>query len=195
MEKPKELKAPTSSDIRTYLEDREKRIQEEKDRTGKYVIHGASLYELTMINKMTLPLVESAEKVGASLETVWKFCKQLAKYIHAPSTLKEYERMKKYAEATDIVDTVLCTLESYYPPKGDDSYDWFKFDITSYYYCVALISLSDYRVEECKESLSKISKYHLNNNPGHISVLLRNMKTLESQRPYLSLFTVMLQQS
>lgn len=64
---------------------------------------------------------------------------------------------------------------------------WPGFDIKGYYYCLALISLSDYRKEDCEKQLWTTIDQFLKNDPGleNIPTLQRNMKVLGSQRAVL----------
>lgn len=92
--------------------------------------------------------------------------------------------MLPFTTKTSIVDAVLKYLETYIPDY--DYVGWsLKFDITGYYYCIALISQSDYRHDECETQLWNSVNYHIENDPDKGMVLLRNMKVLEGNYPYL----------
>ena len=91
--------------------------------------------------------------------------------------------MIPFAEKPEVVDTVLKFLETYIPPYQDSTWA-LKFDIKGYYYCLALISLSDYRQEDCEKQLWNTVYYHLEHDK--VDALLRNMKILEGTRPNLT---------
>lgn len=113
-------------------------------------------------------------------EEVWKFCKQLAGYAHAPVELKEYQRMQKHLDNSGIIDAVLAGLkENYFPFSGRLP------DIQGYYYCIALLSQTDYRRNECLDYLENLSGYFTENLPDHAPVLKRNMKMLKNDFPDL----------
>ena len=135
---------------------------------------------------ITVFLLEAAEEVGASNEEIWELCKKISQATHAPVTLKEYLRMEPFAQKEKTVDTVLKLLETYIPPF-DAQYWTGIFDTTGYYYCLALISLSDYRKEDCEKQLWTTIDQFLKKDKDleKIPVLLRNMKVLGSQRPVL----------
>lgn len=172
-------KVPSVEDIKNYLEEREIALRE------KRVIRGASTTEIAMMRKITLPLMSVCEEIGADPEKIWKLCKKLAQFSHAPIKLNEYERMAPFAQEEDIVDTVLKTLETYHPSEQHTSAD-FGFDIIGYYYCIALISQSDYRIDDCKNRILEICRFYVQNPGNSIDVLKRNMSVLKSKRPYLS---------
>ena len=135
-------KIPTVSEVREYLAKEEAYLKDCIDNNKTYVITGPKFPgENIWKSKITLPLLEAAEEVGAFNEEIWELCKKIAQTTHAPVTLKDYQRMQPFAEKEKTVDTVLKLLESYIPPF-DDEY-WFGFDIAGYYYCLALISLSE----------------------------------------------------
>ena len=56
----------------------------------------------------------------------------------------------------------------------------------AYYYCYALISLSDYRQEDCEKLLWDTINYFIEKDKDRGSLLLRNMKVLEHTRPFLT---------
>ncbi|SCY12128.1 hypothetical protein SAMN02910451_01440 [Butyrivibrio hungatei] len=179
-------KIPTVSEVREYLAKEEAYLKDCTDNNKTYVITGPKFPgENIWKSKITLPLLEAAEEVGASNEEIWELCKKIAQTTHAPVTLKDYQRMQPFAEKEKTVDTVLKLLESYIPPF-DDEY-WFGFDIAGYYYCLALISLSDYRREDCEKQLWTTVDQFFDHDTKleKISVLLRNMKVLGKLRPVL----------
>ena len=176
----------TASEVRDFLKKEE---EYRKDCIANHKTYAATEPEFPGKNiwctQITLPLLEAAEQAGAANEEIWELCKQIAKVSHAPVTLKEYQRMCPFAEKEKTVDTVLKLLETYIPPFGEQF--WNRFDVTGYYYCLALISLSDYRKEDCEAQLWKTIGQFAEGDPERekIPPLLRNMKVLGGQRPAL----------
>lgn len=85
-------------------------------------------------------------------------------------------------------------LETYTPDYEDKNWS-LKFDITGYYYCIALISQSDYRRNECERQLWNSANYHIENDPDKGAILLRNMKVLEENYTYLKPIKEMLMEA
>ena len=178
---------PTASEVREYLEKEDAYRKKCIANNETYVITGPKFPGENIWKTMiTLPLLEAAEEVGESNEEIWELCKKIAQATHAPITLKEYQRMLPFSQKEKTVDTVLKLLETYIPPFGVQY--WPGFDLVGYYYCIALISLPDYRKEDCEKQLWLTIDQFFKQDPGlnNISVLLRNMKVLEKQRPILS---------
>lgn len=177
---------PTASELREYLAKERAYLVDCVKNNKTFVITGPKFPgETIWRSKITLPLLEAAEEVGTSNEEIWELCKKRTQTTHAPVTLKEYQRMLPFAQKEKTVDAVLKLLETYIPPF-DDKY-WTGFDIAGYYYCLALISLSDYRKEDCEKQLwttiDQFFKYDI--GLENIPVLLRNMTILGSSRPVL----------
>ena len=171
-------KIPSVEEIKNYLEAFENASRE------NHVIRGSSIEEIAMKRKLTLPLMSACEQTNADPEKIWKLCKKFAQFSHAPIKLNEYERMTSFAQEECIVDTVLKTLETYHPSEQHTSAD-FGFDTIGYYYCIALISQSDYRIEDCKNRIHEICRFYIQNPSNSIDVLKRNMSVLKNKRPYL----------
>lgn len=178
-------KIPTVAELRDYLEKEDAYLKDCIANHKTYIITGPKFPgETIWRSKSTLPLLEAAEVVGTPKEEIWKLCSKISSTTHAPVTKKEYERMLPFTTKTSIVDAVLKYLETYIPDY--DYIGWsLKFDITGYYYCIALISQSDYRHDECETQLWNSVNYHIENDPDKGMVLLRNMKVLEGNYPYL----------
>ena len=179
-------KIPTAAEVREYLEKEDAYRKDCIENHKTYVITGPKFPGETIWNSLiTIFLLEAAEEVGASNEEIWELCKKISQATHAPVTLKEYLRMEPFAQKEKTVDTVLKLLETYIPPF--DVQYWTGFDIRGYYYCLALISLSDYRKEDCEKQLWTTIDQFFKKDPGldNIPVLLRNMKVLGRQRPVL----------
>ena len=178
---------PTAAEVREYLAKEEEYRKDCIANQKTYVISGPKFQgESIWQSKITLPLLEAAEEAGVANVEIWDLCRQISKATHAPITLKEYQRMCPFAEQEKTVDTVLKLLETYTPPFGDPY--WNGFDITGYYYCLALISLSDYRKDDCVGQLWKTVELFISKDPQleKIQPLLRNMKVLSRQRPELA---------
>lgn len=179
-------KIPTAAEVREYKERKYREIKY----SHNYTVTGPQFPgENIWSRRSTLMLLEAAEAAGVPDEVIWKLCSKIASTIHAPVTKKEYERMLPFAQNPQIVDVVLKYLDTYGPDYVDENLSSL-FDIIGYYYCVALISLSDYRQEDCIKMLWDKVYYHIENydkkNGGSFDVLLRNMKVLEASRPYLT---------
>ncbi len=179
-------KIPTVAELREYLQKEDAYLKDCIENNKTFVITGPKFPgENIWRSKSTLPLLEAAECVGTSREEIWELCSKIASTTHAPVTKKEYERMIPFAEKPATVDAVLKFLETYIPPYDDPNRS-LTFDIPAYYYCLALISLSDYRQKDCEKQLWTTIHYHLENDKDRGTVLLRNMKVLERTRPFLS---------
>ncbi len=179
-------KIPTAAELREYLKKEDAYLKDCIENNKPFVITGPKFPgETIWRTKSTLPLLEAAESVGTSKEEIWELCSKIASATHAPVTKKEYERMIPFAEKPATVDAVLKFLETYIPPYDDKNWS-LKFDIPAYYYCYALISLSDYRHEDCEKQLWDTINYHIEKDKDKGIVLLRNMKVLERTRPFLA---------
>lgn len=174
-EKQMPKKIPTAEEIREYL------------KNTQTVISFTFPNEAVWCNKTTLPLLEAAEAVGTPNEEIWELCKKIASMSHAPLNLKEYERMLPFAQKNGTVDAVLKLLENYGPDFSKKEWYYF-YDIIGFYYCVALISQSDYRKEDCEARLWTIVDDFIKNDPENkeLFVLLRNMSVLQKKRPNLA---------
>ena len=179
-------KIPTVEELRVYIEKEEEYLKDCIENKKTYVITGPKFPgESIWKAQGTLPLLEAAEEVGTSSEEMWELCSKIASATHAPVTKKEYERMRPFAEKPAIVDAVLKFLEVNIPII-DDERERFRFDSITYYYCCALISLSDYRQGDCEKQLWDTVNYFIEKDKDRGSILLRNMKVLERTRPFLS---------
>lgn len=131
--------------------------------------------KMTIVNPMTEILIRNAPE--ELKEDIWKLCKRLSSYAHAPVALSEYRRAKIYADNPAIVDVVLSGLqEDYYPFDPKDLIP----KIQGYYYCIAILSQSTYKRDECLIFLERLSNYTLENLPDGVEVLKRNMKVLKA---------------
>lgn len=178
-------KIPTVEELRQYRKAKDEYIQHCIESKKTFVITGSKFQgENIWIAESTLPLLEAAEEVGIPKEEIWELCSKIASAVHAPITKKEYERMKPFSERPATVDAVLRFLEVNIPIYDEETQN-LKFDVIAYYYCCALISLSDYRKDDCEKQLWCIVKYFIEKDKNKGDVLLRNMKILESTRPSL----------
>lgn len=179
-------KIPTAAELREYHEKKEAYRRDCIENNKTYVITGPKFPgESVWQSKGTLPLLEAAEAVGTPKEEIWELCSKIASTTHAPVTKKEYERMMPFAKKPATVDAVLKFLDICRPPFDDKTWS-LKFDIRAYYYCLALISLSDYRHEDCEKKLWDTTNDFIENDEDRGTVLLRNMKVLEHSRPFLT---------
>ena len=179
-------KIPTVEELKAYIEKEDAYLKDCIENKKTFVITGPKFCgESIWKSKGTLPLLEAAEEVGTSSEEMWELCSKIASVTHAPVTKKEYERMMPFAKKSAIVDAVLKFLETNVPCI-DNEQEYFGFDSITYYYCCALISLSDYRQKDCEKRLWNIVNYFIEKDKDKGIVLLRNMKVLEHSRPFLT---------
>ena len=137
--------------------------------------------KMTMKLPMTYIFMSLADETNK--EKIWKYCKKLASYSHAPFTLKEYQRMAPFAEDNDIVDVILKGLEENMYPFSDGKSR--VEPIQGYYYAIATISQSSYRRADIIALLQKLAEYFKENLPDDVFVLKRNMDTLKKIYPDL----------
>lgn len=182
-------KIPTADEVREYLRQRDAEWEARRANHKPIVVTGPKFpNEGAWLRGTTLPLLEAAERTGTPNEEIWKLCSKLAQMIHAPVTKKEYERMLPFTEKPKTVDAVIEFLETHTPQLST-----FTYDVIGYYYCIALISQSDYRQADCERLLWKAVKHNIEQveqkaewSSLDIGTLRRNMKVLESDRPYLT---------
>lgn len=177
-------KIPSIDELRDYQEKQKAYLQDCIKNHKTFVISGPKFQgENIWVAKSTLPLMEAAKEVGASPEEVWQLCRKLATLTHAPITKKEYERMIPFSKKPHTVDTVLQFIETNIPQYNQKRH-CLDFDIVAYFYCYALISLSDYRQEDCQKQLWCAVNDFIERDRNMAMVLLRNMKVLELTRPF-----------
>lgn len=89
-------------------------------------------------------------------EKIWKYCKKIASFSHAPIKLKDYQRMLPFQRMWNR----RCDYESIgrnrYPfSDGKNKVE----PVEGYYYAIATISQSTYRREEILSLLQVITDY------------------------------------
>ena len=169
--------APTMEEIKEVLQKFEALSFEELDNLGFYY----DSRKMTIKQQMTYILMSFANETNK--ERIWKYCKKLASYSHAPFTLKEYQRMAPFAEDKDIVDAILKGLEENMYPFSDGKS---KVEpIQGYYYAIATISQSSYRRDDIIALLQKLAEYFKEKLPDDVFVLKRNMEVLKKNYPDL----------
>lgn len=179
-------KIPSIDELRDYQEKQKAYLQDCIKNHKTFVISGPKFQgENIWVAKSTLPLMEAAKEVGASPEEIWQLCSKLSTLTHAPITKKEYERMIPFSKKPHTVDTVLQFLENNIPQYNQKRH-CLDFDIVAYFYCYALISLSDYRQEDCQKKLWCAVNDFIEKDRNMAMVLLRNMKVLEHTRSFLT---------
>ena len=154
----------------------------------KNIFENSSLQELRDMNfyedrrkmiikeNMTEILMRHAN--DGSREKTWKLCKKLSAFAHCPITLKEYLRMKPYADDPDIVDVVFSSISDNRYPFTDGAN---KVEpIQAYWYCIAIISQTDYKREECKALLKELIGFFDGQRQDAGALLKRNMEVLVS---------------
>lgn len=173
----KAVKNPTLAEMQEYLEawkDPSNRIND--------AAHRAMLREMTL----RIFTVDMPDEVKP---TAWKFCKALTNFSHAPVSLADYKRMEKYRDEHGLIDVLLEACDGYFP---DPAFD-FSFDTIGFSYSIALISISDYRRQDCLELLDRITQYYIKTKDNWYTVLLRNMQKLVKDYPDLAPFRTALE--
>lgn len=175
-------KVPTLDEMLEYC----KRVRADRSEFIADVAHNAMMRGMSK----RIFAVDMPEDVR---ETAWKFCKQLAKYTHAPVSAADYKKMEKWSNDQGrsiiaLIDVLLKACDGYYP--GD--YRPLEFDIIGFYYSIALLSQSQYRRTDCLALLDKITAHYVNTNEDR-GVLLRNMQRLVKDYPDLLQFKTTLE--
>lgn len=138
---------------------------------------------LVMIKEMTIRIF-SADMPDSVKGTAWNFCKQLAKFSHAPVSPADYKRMEKWLGETELIDVLLKACDGYFP---DPAFKY-SFDTIGFSYSIALISQSQYRRRDCLDLLERVTQYYVRTRDDWYTVLLRNMTRLEKEYPDLAQF-------
>lgn len=87
-------------------------------------------------------IIERSDNYPSHIKTqLEKFAKKLQSFCYCPVSDKEYARMESFATQKDLVELVFEILKDYHVPDSDD-YGTI-FDKVGYWYCIALLSLSD----------------------------------------------------
>lgn len=120
---------------------------------------------------------------------IWGFCKQLTKFSHAPVSPADYKRMEKYKDEHELIDVLLKACDGYFP---DPAFKY-NFDTIGFSYSIALISISDYRRQDCLALLDRVTQYYVKTKDDWYTVLLRNMQKLEKEYPDLAPFKTALE--
>lgn len=188
-------KIPTVDELREYLSKEDAYLIDGIVNNKPFVITGPRFPgESIWRSETTLPLMEAAECVGAQREEIWKLCSKIASVTHAPIRMPDYERMKPFAENCNVVDVVLKYFETN-EPMYDEERKTLELDIIGYSYCIALISWSDYRRDDCEKQLLNIADLFVKQDKSMCQVLLRNMRVMESCRPNLKPIKELLQKA
>ena len=182
-------KIPTAAEVKEYLRQRDAESKARRANHEPIVVTGHTFpNEGAWLRGNTVPLLEAAERTGTPNEEIWKLCCKLSRMIHAPVAKKDYERMIPFAEKPKTVDAVIEFLETHTPQLST-----FLYDVIGYYYCIALISQSDYRQADCERLLWKAVNHNIEQfkrkaewSSLDLGTLHRNMKVLEGDRPYLT---------
>lgn len=174
---PKAVKVPTLDEIREYKRNFASDLSKPID--GKS--------EPAMLREMT-ERIFSVEMPDDVRLTAWKYCKELAKFAHAPVSPAEYKRAEKWLGETALIDVLLKACDGYYPNPAFK----YSFDVIGYFYSIALISQSQYRRKDVLALLDKTVRHYVQANDLP-SPLLRNMTKLEKQFPDLAPFKTALE--
>ena len=174
----KAVKIPTLEEMQEYLKswkaDFKNRINDAD--------HAAMHHEMTL--RIFAEDMTDDVKLAA-----WKYCKELAKFSHAPVSPAEYKRAEKWLGEPGLIDVLLKACDNYYPNPAF-KYD---FDTIGFSYSIALISQSEYRRQDCLALLDKITQYYVNTKDDWYTVLLRNMQKLVKAFPDLAPFKTALE--
>ncbi len=163
-------KAPTVEEIKEF----KYKLNNAKDNCErqKIVEEYPRKNPLLLQEMMTFPLIEDADE--EEREIIWKFMMKCGSFAHCPVSASDYKRMIPFAEDEVLVKLVLHALKKVgYPFKNDNF-----IKTTIYYYCIALISQSQYCREEILETMEKIIDFVIENKAPDASPLVRNMKVL-----------------
>lgn len=150
------------------------------------------LDHLAMNKPMTMRIfkVIEADNLPDSVKvTAWDFCKQLARFMHAPVSPAEYRKMEKYKGETELIDVLLKACDGYFP---DPAFKY-NFDTIGFSYSIALLSISDHRRQDCIALLDRVTQYYVKTKDDWYPVLLRNMQKLVKEYPDLAPFKAALE--
>lgn len=137
--------------------------------------------KMIITKPMTYILMSHADDTNK--EKIWKYCKKIASFSHAPIKLKDYQRMLPFSEDKDIVDVIMKALEENKYPFSDGKN---KVEpVEGYYYAIATISQSTHRREKIILLLEDITVSFKSNQPDKLSILKRNMDVLKKDYPDL----------
>jgi hypothetical protein len=136
-----------------------------------------------MIISKRMTQILMCNTTDSSREKIWKYCKKLTTYTHAPVTLNEYHRMLPFSNDPDIVDTIVRSLQA----DNDKCLSGeFLPDTIGYFYAIATISQSNYRREDIIELLNNIYNYLNQYRNNYLPVLQRNLNVLKTEWPDLN---------
>ena len=169
--------APTMQEIKDVLQLFETSSVQELQELGVF----NNNRKMVIRENMTYVLMSHTNEENK--EILWKYCKKLASFSHAPITLKEYQRMKTFSEDTNIIDVILLGLKDNLYPFSDGKSR--VEPVQGYYYAIATISQSLYRRDDIISLLQQIADHLKQNMPKDISVLKRNMDVLKKNYPDL----------
>lgn len=149
-------------------------------------------YHFVIMKEMTMRIfkvIEDDNMPDSVKATAWSFCKQLTKFSHAPVSPADYKRMEKYKDEHELIDVLLEACKDYYP---DPAFKY-NFDTIGFSYCIALISISDHRRQDCLALLDRVTQYYVKTKDDWYTVLLRNMQKLVKDYPDLAPFKTALE--
>ncbi len=116
-------------------------------------------------------------------EKAWMYCKKISTFTHAPVSLKEYERMEKFADDDILVTTIASILQKWTVPNENSILS--GFDVIGYFYSIALLSVAKHDREQNIYLLSKICDTLIKEKNQYCGVLVRNMTKLKKKYPDL----------
>jgi len=145
---------------------------------------GRTLVELTERREVTKRLKKQTKNADEKLQDdVWKYCKKLGSFTHAPVSLKHYQRMNMFASNDPLVAEIFTMLQGYdLRPNG--SYD-LLWDTIGYYYSIAVISMAEANRLAHLTFLESLARKMSEENHQDKAVLLRNIVRLSKEYPDL----------
>lgn len=179
----KSVKVPTLEEMQEHLKAwKAAPLSDKPDHPYHFVI----MKEMTM---RIFKVIEDGNMPDNVKATAWNFCKQLTKFSHAPVSPADYKRMEKFKDEHELIDVLLKACDGYFP---DPAFKY-NFDTIGFSYCIALISISDYRRADCLALLDRVTQYYVKTKDDWYKVLLRNMQKLEKEYPDLAPFKTALE--
>lgn len=125
------------------------------------------IYELVLDRSVNYP-----PKVKTQAE---KFAKKLQSFCYCPLSDKEYSRMKPFAVQEEVVNLVFEIVKDCEIPDSDN-YDAI-FDVVGYWYCIALLSMS--QNTDILEFLDSLTDSLIKRKHRNASLLMRNFENFK----------------
>lgn len=114
------------------------------------VIKGRSIEDMAK-GRQLYKLLKDEISSEKEWERAWIYCKKIATFVHAPVSLKEYERMEKFADDDIVVTAIASILERWTVPNETPNLT--GFDVIGYFYSISLLSVAKNNREQNRTSL------------------------------------------